>query len=60
MKTVCKQDYCTGCMACVGKCKKEAITIKDTLLAYNAIIDESKCINCGLVSEYVQIIVKWS
>lgn len=47
MKTVCKQDYCTGCMACVGKCKKEAITIKDTLSAYNAVIDESKCINCG-------------
>lgn len=47
MKTVCKQDSCTGCMACVGKCKKEAITIKDTFSAYNAVIDESKCINCG-------------
>lgn len=47
MKTVCKQDYCTGCMACVGKCKKEAITIKDTISAYNAVIDESKCISCG-------------
>ncbi len=47
VKTVCKKDSCTGCMACIGKCKKVAITIKDSLLAYNAVIDESKCVNCG-------------
>lgn len=47
MRTVCKQNSCTGCMACVGKCKKEAISIQDNLLAYNAIIDEGKCVGCG-------------
>ena len=47
MKTVCKENACTGCMACVGICKKEAIEILDGLSAYNAIIEEMKCINCG-------------
>lgn len=47
MRTVCKQNFCTGCMACVGKCKKEAISIQDSLLAYNAVIDEGKCVGCG-------------
>lgn len=47
MRTVCKQDLCTGCMACVGKCKKEAISIQDNVSAYNAVIDESKCVSCG-------------
>ena len=47
MRTVCKQNSCTGCMACVGKCKKEAISIQDSFSAYNAVIDEEKCVNCG-------------
>lgn len=47
MRTVCKENSCTGCMACIGKCKKGAITIKDSLFAYNAVVDEEKCINCG-------------
>lgn len=48
MKTVCMVDSCTGCMACIGKCKKNAITIKDSLSAYNAVIDVDKCVNCGM------------
>ena len=48
MRTVCRENSCTGCMACIGKCKKNAITIKDSMVAYNAVIDESKCINCGM------------
>lgn len=47
MKTVCKKDSCTGCMACVGKCKKKAISIQDNLMAYNAVIDINKCVGCG-------------
>nr|WP_288867052.1 Coenzyme F420 hydrogenase/dehydrogenase, beta subunit C-terminal domain [uncultured Blautia sp.] len=47
MKTVCTINFCTGCMACFGKCKKNAITIKDGLAAYNAVIDEAKCVSCG-------------
>lgn len=46
-KFVCKENMCTGCRACVDKCSKEAITIKDSLDSFNALIDESKCIDCG-------------
>ena len=47
MRTVCEKNACTGCMACVEKCKRNAITIKDSIFAYNAVIDETKCVNCG-------------
>lgn len=47
MKTVCKVNKCTGCMACVDICAKDAISILDQLRNYNAIIDESKCVDCG-------------
>lgn len=46
IRTVCEYNSCTGCMACAGKCSKGAISVKDSLSAYNAIIDESKCVNC--------------
>lgn len=48
MRTVCRENSCTGCMACIGKCKKNAIAIKDSMVAYNAVIDEDKCVNCGM------------
>lgn len=47
MRTVCRQNACTGCMACIGKCSKNAINIRDSIAAYNAIIDEARCVNCG-------------
>lgn len=48
MKTVCKLNKCNGCMACLEKCHRDAITIRDDLEHYNAIIDTKKCVNCGL------------
>lgn len=54
MKTVCKKDKCTGCMACVDICPKGAISIKDELKNYNAVIDESKCINCNICDKVCQ------
>ena len=48
MKTVCAKDMCAGCMACINMCKKSAITIVDDYKTYNAVIDEVKCVNCGL------------
>lgn len=48
MKTVCAHDLCTGCMACIDKCPKKAIRIEDSLMAYNAQIDESMCVDCKL------------
>ena len=48
MKTVCESNMCSGCMACIEKCSKDAISIVDSIQAYNAVIDEKKCINCGV------------
>ena len=46
MKYVCEENKCAGCMACVEKCSKNAISIVDSIKAYNAVIDIEKCINC--------------
>lgn len=48
MPTVCKNNECAGCMACVDICPQKAITIEDKLYAYNAQIDISKCVHCNL------------
>lgn len=47
MITVCKENMCTGCMACVEACNKDAIKIVDNLENYNAVIEKDKCIECG-------------
>ena len=47
MITVCKENMCTGCMACVEVCNKDAIKIVDILKSYNAVIEEDKCIGCN-------------
>ena len=54
MNTVCQLNKCTGCMACVDICPKNAIVIKDSLDAYNAEIDGTKCINCNLCHNICQ------
>ena len=54
MTTVCQFNKCTGCRACIDICPKNAITIKDSLDAYNAEIDETKCINCNLCHNICQ------
>ena len=48
METVCKQNQCTGCMACVESCTRNAIRIEDAIDFYNAVINREVCINCGL------------
>ena len=47
MRTVCKENMCAGCTACLEVCCKNAITVEDGIVHFNAVIDESKCINCG-------------
>lgn len=48
MKTVCQPNQCAGCHACSAICNKGAIQINDAFSAYNAVIDEVLCIDCGL------------
>lgn len=48
MKTVCKENMCTGCMACVNSCPKNAISIVDNIATINAVVDTELCINCNL------------
>ena len=48
MITVCELNNCTGCMACINVCPKAAIAINDSIEAFNAEIDQEKCIHCGL------------
>ena len=48
MKTVCEINKCSGCMACLEVCPKQAIKISEEMTAYNAVIDETKCVNCDL------------
>lgn len=57
-KTVCELNQCCGCSACVDICPKGAITIKDTLRAYNAVIDLRKCIECGACTRVCQHVDK--
>lgn len=54
MRTVCKKDMCAGCMACVDACAHGAITIQDDIGSYNAVIDEDKCVGCGLCERVCQ------
>lgn len=46
MKTVCKENSCNGCMACINVCPKSCISIVDNISSLNAIIDTTKCIKC--------------
>ena len=45
-------ELCTGCLACVNICSRNAINVvkNDTGFLYPR-IDESKCINCGKCEE---------
>lgn len=60
MDTVCKQDLCNGCMACINVCNKGAISIKDTLDAYNAVIDEKNACIVIDACVFVREIQHWT
>ena len=48
MKTVCAVNECGGCMLCSNVCGKQAVTVQAGTSAYNAVIDETKCVHCNL------------
>lgn len=52
-KTVCEKDKCTGCMACVDVCPRNAIQVIDTMRSYNAVKNEN-CIECGACQKKCQ------
>lgn len=54
MKTVCDKNMCAGCMACVDVCPKNAITVRDSLEFYNAVVDVNKCIDCNACTRVCQ------
>lgn len=56
MKTVCSVNMCTACMACVTVCPRKIITIRDDMKYQNAVIEEQKCIHCGLCEKVCQVI----
>lgn len=51
MRAVCKKDMCAGCGVCVESCSKKAIHLIEDIQAYNAVIDEGKCVDCGRCSK---------
>lgn len=55
MKTVCKQNLCTGCMACADICSHKAINVAVDIKACNAVIDEKLCVDCGVCYKVCQI-----
>lgn len=46
MKTVCEINKCNGCMACISICPCGCISIKDEIYTYNAVVNQTACINC--------------
>ena len=49
MKSICKNNECTACYACINVCPKQCISMhKDTYGNLQPKIDENKCINCNL------------
>lgn len=47
MNTVCMENMCAGCMACLEVCPKDAIEVKNEIQYYNAVINELSCIGCN-------------
>ena len=49
MESICPEDKCTGCFACVNACPKQCISMQeDNLGALHPVIDQTKCIDCGM------------
>ena len=52
MEKICERNDCTGCLACMNICPKEAISIsfdKDGLMLPS--IDRDKCVDCGMCAK---------
>lgn len=57
MATLCKQEFCTSCMACFNSCPFNAISIVENRLSVKVPdIDNEKCHECGLCEKSCPII----
>lgn len=46
---VCKTQNCTGCMACMNSCPRDAIQQKQNERGfYIPVVDDDRCVSCGL------------
>ena len=54
--SICKNNECAGCKACIEKCPKKCIVLKDNLSNYKALIKEEECINCGICKQVCPIL----
>lgn len=49
MREICEYDKCTGCHACMSVCPKQCIHMEENKEGFlYPVIDESKCVDCGL------------
>lgn len=49
MKKIISKNLCTGCTTCATVCPKNAITLVEDIEGFKyPVIDQDKCINCGL------------
>ena len=48
MEFVCEKNKCNGCMACIEVCSKKCIEIQDNIKNYNAVIERTECLKCGM------------
>lgn len=59
MATLCKQEDCTSCMACLNACPFQAISVVENDLSVKVPkIDEQKCRECGLCEKSCPILSK--
>lgn len=57
MKEIASNNTCTGCTACANSCPQKAIKMKYNTEGFlYPIIDEKKCINCGLCKKVCPVL----
>ena len=48
-KHLCKPEFCSGCLACMAACPKQAISVRYVFLGQVLpYIDTDKCVDCGM------------
>ncbi len=57
MPTLVSKDLCCGCSACANRCPRNAITMTPDITGFLfPVVDEDKCIQCGLCEKVCPVI----